>query len=97
MDITDSGLNNLLLRCRGGLKELDLQLTPISGEGITATLPQLQKLCLLSCSDITDSGLDNILLKWGDALRELDLNETDLFDDRITEQFPHLHIIKCFC
>ena len=76
--------------CGDRLKVLDLSITNISGEGITTSCPQLQKLSLEHCENLTDPGLENMLRLWGGALKELYLSGTNISGEGISTPCPAL-------
>ena len=65
------GLNNILSLWGGALKELNLSGTTITGEGITASCPQLRILNLEGCEYFKSRGLTSLLAQCGDSLEKL--------------------------
>ena len=78
----------------GGLKELDLSSTDISGDGITTKLSQLQKLVLVNCENVTDSGVDCMLRSWGGGLKVVNLRWTNISSEVMIARFPHMLILR---
>ena len=88
MHLTDSGLCNILRIFGKSLKYLDLNTTPITGEGLSEfrfTLSNLQRLDCYGCRSLTDKGLCEIFRICGGSLSALKVLHTSVSGEGLSE------------
>ena len=97
--LSDKGLMKILRRYRSNLRELKLDCSNISGVGIkrgVKSLPNLESLTLISCSNLENGELVEILSISGSKLRYLDVSYTSIPGlglDKIFKSLPNLETL----
>merc|ERR1740128_314729 len=79
-NLTNTGLLQLIAKCSATLKDMDLDRTGISGEGLESVpvLKQLKTLNLEDCGQLTNTGLLQLLAKCSATLKHLNLEGTGI-------------------
>jgi len=101
-NLTDRGLQGLLLGIGNNLKELDLSKSCVTGEGFqlqsVKSLPNLEKLNLSGNTHLTDDGLCQISKTCGNKLKKLNLSFTPItgikLDKKQSLMFPCLQTLN---
>ena len=76
--LTIEGVRELLTRCSATLKDLNLNGTDISGEGLeNVPVLKLEKLNL-AFSKVSNTGLQQLLAKCSATLKDINLSDTDI-------------------
>ena len=97
--LSDKGLMKILRRYRSNLRELKLDCSNITGVGIkrgVKSLPNLESLTLISCSNLENGELVEILSISGSKLRYLDVSYTSIPGlglDKIFKSLPNLETL----
>merc|ERR1719341_2791798 len=89
--LTNTGLLQLLSKCSATLKDLNLDMTQISGEGLESIplLEQLEKVNFGNCENLKNAGLLQLLAKCSATLKDLRLYGTKISGEGL-ESIPVL-------
>ena len=101
-NLKNAGLLQLLAKCSATLKDLRLNGTKISGEGLESipVLKQLEEITLRFCKNLTNTGLLQVLTKCSATLKDLDMCATEISGEGleglpVMEQLEKLDLGDC--
>ena len=98
--LTNAGIMAFLNKIGETLKILNLSCTSVtlsSVESLVSTLPALEELHLMKCTNLTDAGLIAFINKTGESLKILDLRRTTISLSSVESLASNLPVLKELC